>query len=206
MLKIIGRVTSGNVMKPLWLADEIGLEYEQIDLGGKFGGNDDPDYRAKNPMGLVPTIDDDGFIMWESNAITRYLAAKHAMGTLCPTDPQTRATAETWMDWKLTAINPMMFPIFWGLVRTKPEDRDQAAIDTAIERGIVLWGLLDKHLDGRGYIAGDELTMGDIPIGPQAFRWFELVKDRPAMPNLEAWYARLCKRPAYIKRCMNPLV
>ena len=206
MLKIFGRVTSGNVMKPLWLADEIGLQYEQIDLGGKFGGNDDPEYRAKNPMGLVPTIDDDGFIMWESNAITRYLAAKYAMGTLCPSDPQARATADTWMDWKLTAINPVMRSIFWGLVRTKPEDRDQGAIDTAIERGIELWGMLDKHLAGRDYIAGDTLTIGDIPLGPQAFRWFELVEDRPPMPHLEAWYKRLCARPAYIKRCMNPLV
>ncbi len=205
MLKIFGRVTSGNVMKPLWLADEIGLEYEQIDLGGKFGGNDDPEYRAKNPMGLVPTIDDDGFIMWESNAITRYLAAKYAMGTLCPSDPQARATADTWMDWKLTAINPVMRSIFWGLVRTKPEDRDQADIDAAIKQGIVFWGMLDTHLEGRDYIAGDTLTMGDIPIGPQAFRWFELVKDRPSMPNLEAWYKRLTERPAYIKRCMNPL-
>ena len=146
MLKIIGRVTSGNVMKPLWLAEEIGLEYEQINLGGAFGGNDAPEYRAKNPMGLVPTIDDDGFILWESNTITRYLAAKHAPGTLCPADPQTRAMAETWMDWKLTAINSVMFPIFWGLVRTKPEDRDQGAIDAAIERGITLWGILDLSL------------------------------------------------------------
>jgi glutathione S-transferase len=109
------------------------------------------------------------------------------------------------MDWKLTAINPMMRTIFWGLVRTKPEDRDQDGIDAAIKQGITLWGMLDRHLAGRDYIAGDALTMGDIPVGPQAFRWFELVKDRPSMPNLEAWYARLCARPAYIERCMNPL-
>ena len=99
MLTIIGRRTSGNVMKPLWAADEMGLEYEQVDLGGPFGGNDDPEYRAKNPMGLVPTLDDDGFTMWESNAITRYLSEKHGQGTLYPDDPQSRATADTWMDW-----------------------------------------------------------------------------------------------------------
>ncbi len=205
MLKIIGRVTSGNVMKPLWLADEIGLEYEQIDIGGPFGGNDTPEYLAMNPMGLVPTIDDDGFIMWESNAITRYLAAKHAKGTLYPDDPQARATADTWMDWKLNAVNPFMRAIFWGLVRTKPEDRNQDEIDAGIKQGCKFWGMLDTHLEGRDYIAGDQLTMGDIPLGPQAFRWFELVEDRPSMPNLEAWYQRLTERPAFRKRCMNPL-
>ena len=128
MLKIYGRRTSGNVMKPLWLADELGLEYEQIDIGGPFGGNDQPEYLAINPMGLVPTIDDDGFVMWESNAITRYLAAKYGQGTLWPDDPRARATAYTWMDWKLTAINAMMRPIFWGYVRTRPEDREMAEI------------------------------------------------------------------------------
>lgn len=206
MLKILGRRTSGNVMKPLWAADEMGLEYEQVDIGGPYGGNDDPDYRAMNPMGLVPTIIDDDFVMFESNAITRYLCAKHSVGELCPSDPHERAIAEQWMDWKLTAINPMMFPIFWGMVRTKPEDRDEAAIKASIERGCELWAMLDRHLEGRDYIAGDKLTMGDIPLGPQAHRWFELVKDRPAMPNFDAWYQRLSARPAYKKNCMNPLV
>ncbi|MGI9523260.1 MAG: glutathione S-transferase family protein [Hyphomicrobiaceae bacterium] len=205
MLKILGRRTSGNVMKALWAADELGLELEQVDVGGKFGGNDQPDYLAMNPMGLVPTIIDEGFIMWESNAITRYLCEKHSKGFLYPTDPQARATADTWMDWKLNAILPMMGPIFWGLIRTKPENRDMDAINAAIKQGHTLWAMLDRHLEDRNYIAGDGLTMGDIPLGPQAFRWFELVQDRPSMPNLEAWYKRLTERPAFRKNCMNPL-
>lgn len=205
MLKIIGRRTSGNVMKPLWLADELGLEYEQEDIGGAFGGNDTAEYLAMNPMGLVPTINDDGFIMWESNAITRYLAEKYGKGTLYPTDPHVRATADTWMDWKLNAVNPFMRSIFWGYVRTKPEDRNMDDIKAAIKQGCKFWAMLDTHLEGRNYIAGDDLTMGDIPVGPQAFRWFELVEDRPSMPNLEAWYQRLTERPAYRKNCMNPL-
>lgn len=205
MLKIIGRRTSGNVMKPLWLADELGLEYEQEDVGGAFGGNDTTDYLAMNPMGLVPTINDDGFIMWESNAITRYLAEKYGKGSLYPTDPHARATADTWMDWKLNAVNPFMRSIFWGYVRTKPEDRNMDDIKAAIKQGCKFWGMLDTHLEGRNYIAGDDLTMGDIPVGPQAFRWFELVEDRPSMPNLEAWYKRLTERPAFRKNCMNPL-
>ncbi|MBT5110448.1 MAG: glutathione S-transferase family protein [Rhodospirillaceae bacterium] len=205
MLKIIGRRTSGNVMKPLWAADEMGLEYEQVDLGGPFGGNDDPEYRAMNPMGLVPTIIDDGFVMWESNAITRYLSEKYGQGVLYPDDAQGRATADTWMDWQLTTVAKFMFPVFWGLVRTKPADRNMDQINAAIQEGIKFWAMLDNHLKDRDFIAGDRLTMGDIPVGPQAFRWFELVSDRPAMPHLEAWYQRLCDRPAFQKNCMNPL-
>ena len=207
MLKIIGRRTSGNVMKPLWAADEMDLEYEQVDVGGSFGGNDTPEYLAMNPMGLVPTLEDDGFTMFESNAITRYLSQKYGQGSLYPDDPHARATADSWMDWKLNAINPFMRPIFWGLIRTKPEDRDMDEIKASIEQGVKFWGMLDTHLKGRAYIAGDELTMGDIPVGPLAFRWFELVgeSDRPSMPNLEAWYQRLTERPAFRKNCMNPL-
>ena len=206
MLKILGRRTSGNVMKPLWLVDELGIAYEQFDIGGPFGGNDETQYRAKNPMGLVPTIVDEDFVLWESNTIVRYLAAKYSMGTLCPSDPRERALAEQWMDWKQTAVIPMMTPIFWGLVRTAPEDRNDSAIHAATERGYELWAMLDSHLDGRDYLMGDHLTMADIPLGPQAHRWFELVKERPSMPHFEAWYARLCARPAFKANCMIPLV
>ena len=205
MLKILGRRTSGNVMKPLWAADELGIEYEQVDVGGKFGGNDQPDYLAMNPMGLVPTIIDDGFVMWESNAITRYLCEKHARGTLWPEDPQVRASADTWMDWKLTAINPMMRLVFWGLVRTPPGERDQREIDAAVEQGVALWAMLDRHLDGRAFVAGSDFTMGDIPLGPQAHRWLNLVENRPPMPNLEAWYQRLTERPAFRRHVMIPI-
>lgn len=207
MLKIIGRRTSGNVMKPLWAADEMGLDYEQIDVGGKFGGNDTAEYLAMNPMGLVPTLQDGNFTMFESNAITRYLSEKFGRGSLYPEDPQARATADSWMDWKLNAINPVMRPIFWGLVRTAPEDRNMDEINAGIEQGVKFWGMLNTHLEGRNYIAGDDLTMGDIPVGPQAFRWFELVGEdqRPSMPHLEAWYQRLTERPAFRKNCMNPL-
>ena len=205
MLQILGRRTSGNVMKPLWAADELGIEYEQVDIGGKFGGNDQPDYLAKNPMGLVPTVVDDGFVLWESNAITRYLCEKHGRGSLYPEDRQVRATADSWMDWKLTAVNPMMRPIFWGLVRTGPEERDQGAIDAGIQEGLRLWAMLDRHLADRPWIAGDAFTMGDIPLGPQIHRWMKLVDSRPSMPNLEAWYERLTQRPAFRKHCMIPI-
>ncbi len=206
MLKVLGRQSSGNVMKVLWALEEIGLEYEQVDIGGKFGGNDKAEYLAINPMGLVPTlIEDDGFAMWESNSITRYLAGKHAAGTLSPSDPRVYASAEIWMDWQLAAIAPMIRPVFWGMVRTKPEDRDMDAINAGIKRGNQLWAMLDTHLEGRNYVAGDDLSIGDIPLGPMAHRFISLVKDRPATPNFDAWYQRLTERPAFQKICMNPL-
>ena len=205
MLRILGRRTSGNVMKPLWTADELGLEYEQSDVGGKFGGNREPGYLAMNPMGLVPTLIEDDFVLWESNAITRYLCEKYGRGSLHPADPGVRAVADTWMDWQQTACAPMMLPVFWGLVRTPEAERDHGRIKAGIERGYEVWGILDRHLEGRPFVAGDDFTMGDIPIGPQAHRWFNLVDERPSMPNLEAWYHRLTERPAFRKNVMIPI-
>ena len=205
MLKILGRRTSGNVMKPVWVLDELGLEYEREDVGGKFGGNREPGYLAMNPTGLVPTLVEDDFVLWESNAITRYLCEKYGHGSLFPADPRVRATADTWMDWQQTTCAPMMLPVFWGLVRTPEAERDHDRINAGIERGHEVWGMLDRHLEGRAFVAGDELTMGDIPIGPQAHRWFNLVDERPSMPNLEAWYQRLTERPAFRKNVMIPI-
>ena len=154
MLKIIGRRTSANVMKPLWAADELGLDYDRMDVGGKFGGNREPGYLAMNPMGLVPTLVEDDFTLWESNAITRYLCGKYGRGSLCPADPRVRAIADTWMDWQQTACAPMMFPVFWGLVRTPEAERDYDAINAGIERGLDVWGVLDRHLADRAFVAG----------------------------------------------------
>ena len=205
MLKILGRRTSGNVMKPLWAADELGLEYEREDIGGKFGGNREPAYLAMNPTGLVPTLVEDDFVLWESNAITRYLCEKYGHGSLFPANPRVRATADTWMDWQQTTCAPMMLPVFWGLVRTPEAERDYDRINAGIERGHEVWGMFDRHLEGRAFVAGDDFTMGDIPIGPQAHRWLNLVDDRPSMPNLEAWYQRLTERPAFRKNVMIPI-
>ena len=205
MLKIYGRRTSGNVMLPLWAAAEMGMPYEQIDVGGPFGGNDQPGYLAMNPNGLIPTIDDDGFLLWESGAVTRYLCARYGEGTLCPSDPQERALADQWMDWKQTTVMPMMTPIFIGYVRQSAKDRNNERIDRAIKRGYDIWSILDRHLDGRDYILGETFTMADIPLGPQIHRWKQLVEGGPEMKNLSAWYGRLQERPAFREHCMIPL-
>ncbi len=205
MLTILGRRTSANTMQPLWLADELGLEYEQVDVGGPFGGNDQPEYLELNPTGLIPTIIDDGFVLWESNAITRYLAAKYGADPLYPADLQTLALADQWMDFENNKIMPMMVPIFWGLVRTPAEERDMDSINKAITQVGKMWAMLDAHLEKHPFIAGNEFSIGDIPLGPQVHRWLELVPERPAMPNLQAWYQRLTQRPAFKAHCMNPL-
>jgi len=195
-------------MKVLWAADEMSLAYERSDVGGAFGGNDQPWYRAMNPNGVVPTIDDDGYVLWESNSIVRYLTAKHAAGTLWPTDPAARGEAERWMDWQLSTIQGGMTTLFWGLIRTPADKRDLAAIEAARTATASLWQRLDGHLANRPYVGGAAFTMGDIPAGCMAYRWMELPfrrDDLPPMPNLQAWYDRLLQRPAYRKNVAQPM-
>src|SRR5262249_15935258 len=127
MLKILGRKTSSNVQKVLWCCDEIGLAFERSDVGGTFGGNKTAEYLVLNPNGLVPTIDDDGFVLWESNPIVRYLAAKHAMGTLCPADLRKRADADRWMDWQQTVVAGAVGGVFPAVRRSAPDARGPPA-------------------------------------------------------------------------------
>ena len=205
-MKIWGRANSINVQKVLWAADECGVKYERTDVGGAFGGNDQKWYLDMNPNGVVPTIDDGGRVIWESNSCVRYLAAKYAAGTLWSNDPGQRSEAERWMDWQLSVISRGMGIIFWGLIRTPPDKRDMAAIDEAITDTGKLWARLDGHLADRPYVAGAHLTMGDIPAGCMAYRWFALDIARPDLKNLKAWYERLAKRPAYAKHIMIKMI
>jgi glutathione S-transferase len=205
-MKIWGRANSINVMKVLWAADECGVKYEREDVGGAFGGNDKPWYLKMNPNGVVPTIDDGGRIIWESNSCVRYLSAKYAAGSLWPNDPGERSEAERWMDWQLSTISEGMRIVFWGLVRTPADKRDMAAIGKAAKDLGGLWGRLDGWLEsGRKYVAGQRLTMGDIPAGCMVHRWYALPIERPALKNVQAWYERLTARPAYAKHVMAPL-
>ena len=205
MLKILGRANSINVQKALWAADECGLTYTRQDVGGAFGGNDQPWYRALNPNGVVPTIDDGGYILWESNSIVRYLAASYGPPGFWPADPKTRGHAERWMDWQLTTIQGGMTTMFWGLIRTPADKRDTGAIEAARLATAPLWARLDAHLAGNAYVAGDAFTIGDIPVGAMAYRWLNLPlrrDDMPDMPHLRAWYERLALRPAYRQHVM----
>ncbi len=205
MLKILGRNNSVNVIKVLWCAAELGLDFDRTNIGGAFGGNDQPEYLAKNPMGRVPTVEDGDLILWESQAIVRYLAATHGIGTLWPEDPGERALSDLWMDWYTAHLHPPMTTIFWGLVRTAEADRDNDAIAAAKVEAGKLWSVLDQHLEGRDFVNGEQLTIGDFPVGAAAFRYYSLVEERPHMPNLNKWYAALGERPAYCLHAMNPL-
>ena len=138
MIKVWGRNTSSNVQKVMWAIGEIGLPHQRIDVGGAFGKNREPAYLAINPNGLVPTLEEeDGFLLWESNTIVRYLAAKHKAGGLEPADLRTRALASKWMDWQLAVAGPAIFACFWGLIRTPADKRDHAAIEESKKKTTV---------------------------------------------------------------------
>ena len=205
MIKIWGRTDSSNVQKVLWCCGELGLEFERVDLGGKFGGNKENAYLAMNPNGLVPTIEDGSFILWESNSIMRYLNEKYGQEKLLPATPEGRADANRWMDWQLSALNPAMVPLFWNLIRTPEEKRDANVIKNALDSSTKAWRIVDRYLANRPYITGEALTLGDIPIGVWAYRWFNLPIERPPLGNLEAWYRRLCDRPPYQNHIMIPM-
>ncbi len=195
MLRVLGRISSVNVQKVVWCARELGLPFERVDVGGVFGGTDTPAYRAMNPNGLVPVIDDDGFVLWESNAIVRYLAAGHGEGGLWPIALKLRADADRWMDWQATELGPAMRDAFIQLVRTPAEKCDQARVDASTNASERLIAILDAHLAQREYVTGHAFTMGDIPVGVQVHRWLGMPVSRAHRPNVEAWYARLCARP-----------
>jgi glutathione S-transferase len=205
MLKLWGRLSSVNVQKVVWALDEIGAPYERIDAGGPFGVVDTPDFLRMNPNGLVPVIDDSGFVLWESNAIVRYLSARHAEGSLWPTDVQVRADADRWMDWQATAFQPALGPAFMNLVRTPEDKRDARAVEASRKKSESMAAILDAHLAGRAFLAGDAFTMGDIPVGCVLHRWFHLPFERTRRPNLDRYYDRLRERPATTQIFTLPL-
>ena len=205
MLKVWGRPNSINVQKVMWAIAELGLDIEHEVAGLQYGKVDEPWYKEMNPNSRVPTIDDDGLVLWESNVIVRYLAAKHGVGELMPDGIANRARAEMWMDWQQTTVHPSITPVFWGLVRTPEAERDNAAIEAGANAFRTTISILDSHLAGRDFILGDTLTVADIPLGCVTYRWYALPVEHGDFPNLRAWYDRLSQRPAYREHVMLPL-
>jgi glutathione S-transferase len=202
MIKIWGRNTSSNVQKVMWAIGEMKLPHQRIDVGGAFGKNNEAPYLAMNPNGLVPTLEEeDGFTLWESNSIVRYLAAKNAAKnadrTLEPVDLRTRARAQKWMDWQLSVMGPAITPVFWGLIRTPPEKRDANAIAAGKAKTVAAAKMLDEQLGKTAYLAGDTFSYGDIPVGIMVYRYVQLIPERPSMPNLDRWYAAISSRQAF---------
>ena len=198
MLKVWGRKTSINVQKVMWTVAELGLAHERVDAGGPFGGLDTEEFGKLNPNRLVPVIDDNGFVLWESNAIVRYLSAVYGREKLAAADERQRALADQWMEW----ANSMLYAdiiatCFLGLIRTPAQDRNVAAIEKAAKRAGERLAILDAQLAGRSYILGDQLTAADIGCGSLMYRYFTLDIARSRLGNVEAWYQRLTERKAY---------
>jgi glutathione S-transferase len=172
----------------------------------QYGIVNEPQFRQMNPNGLVPVIEDGGAVIWESNAVVRYLAAKYGKGTLWPEDPAARAQSDKWMDWCATVYWPPMREVFWGLIRTPPEKRNPELIETSRKKAAEILNILDAALANSDYIAGKQLTIGDIPLGTISWRWFGIDGlKRQSLPNVEAWFKRLSQREAFKKSVLLPL-
>jgi len=204
MLEVWGRKNSFNVQKVLWCCEELELSYRRYDFGGLFGGTGKDEYLARNPTGLVPTISDEGFTLWESNTIVRYLSAKYGTGSLWPEDPADRALADKWMDYQIGTLFPAFKDALIGLVRTPQEQRNPENIEASARATGEALAPLNAHLQDNEYVAGSSLTMGDIALGSLVYRWLRLDIDRPDLPALQAWYERLADRSAYQKTVMVP--
>lgn len=196
MLTIWGRISSINVQKAVWAAGEVGQTFERIDVGGAFGGTSGPAYRAKNPNGLVPVLEDGEVCIWESNSIVRYLAARYGAGWIWEEDPANRADSDRWMDWMISELQPALGPGFRMLLRTPPEQRDPRLIDDSIARTEALMAILDAHLASRSYLANERFGMADIAVAPGAHRWFNMPVARQPRPHVERWYEVVSARPA----------
>jgi len=205
MLTVWGRRSSFNLQKVMWLVGELGLPHQHIEVGGKFGGLDTPEFLAMNPHGRVPVLQDGATVVWESHTILRYLAARYGKPGFWSDDPATRSLAERWMDWAHTTLQPdFLIGVFWGFYRTPADKRDMPRVKAAIARSNRDLAQLDKQLEGRKFLLGDTLSLADIPAGTHLYRYYGLEIERPPLPNVERWYRELQERAPYRAHVMLP--
>jgi glutathione S-transferase len=204
---IWGRPNSVNVQKVLWCLAELDVAFERIDAGMQFGRNTESDYLAMNPTGRIPTLVEGDFVLWESNSIMRYLCLAHGpTSSIYPQQPRQRAAVDRWLDWTLSTVQPIERPVFWGLVRTPPAERDMVALQKAADAAAELWTVLDRQLATRRYIEGEVFTLADIALGAYARRWFGVEGVvKPNLPQLARWFAELERRPGFIRYIAPPL-
>ncbi len=203
MLEIWGRKYSSCVIPVMWAIGELELDHVLHESGGSFGGLDTAEFGRMNPNREIPTIRDNSLVLWESHAIVRYLAQSYGQGILWPLNPAERAVADQWMEWCNSRAFPAVFPLFWDTVRTAPEKRDMAAVAAKAEQAGILLRILDDRLAEVPFIAGDDFSMGDIPLGALIYRYFNVDVERPPLHNIKAWYERLRARSAYQHHVMN---
>ena len=200
MLKIYGYAQSINVRKVLWACEELGLAFEREDWGGSFRSTSESQFRALNPVGMVPVIDDAGTVVWESNTVVRYLAASRGRDDLLPGHAASRARVEQWMDWQGSDFNNSWRVCFQALVRRNPAFQDSAAIDASVDLFNRMVAIVDGELARTGaYIAGDHFTVADIAIGLSLHRWQSVPMPRPSFANVDRYMARLLERSGFIR-------
>ena len=205
MIRILGRHTSGNVQKVLFLLEEIGQKYVREDYGRQFKNTDTDAYRKLNPTMKVPTMVDGDVSSWESHTILRYLAAKYGRDRFWCEGPAERSGFERWMDWSQTTLQPdFLMGVFWGFNRTPEPQRNWPAIQAKVAACARHFRLLDRIIGDRRYLCGDSLALADIPVGTSLYRYFEIEIERPSVPNVERWYRRLQEHPAYQEHVMVP--
>ncbi|MGH1466382.1 MAG: glutathione S-transferase family protein [Cognatishimia sp.] len=205
MIEVLGRANSINVQKVMWCAHELSLEVVQRDIGGAFGGTGTPEFLAMNPNGQIPVLQDDGFTIWESNAIVRYLCTRYDLFGWRPRSPMQEGKANQWMDWYLSTLHPPMTTVFLQLIRTPSNEMDQQVLDAAFVRCCHYWSIVNQHLAANDYMLGEKICMADIPVGCSAYRWFSLDLMRPDMPHLNRWFETLCARQAFRTHVQLPL-
>jgi glutathione S-transferase len=202
MLTIWGRLNSHNVKKVAWFARELDLPHVRHDVGGQFGMSEA--YIAMNPNRLIPTIEDGDVVLWESNAILRYLASRYAPEAMWPADAAARAQCDKWMDWQFSFAEGQR-DAFWNLVRKQPEERDATALEKSVRLAGEAMLILDRALASQPWLSGDQFGVADVPMGVYAHSFFALPMERPDVPHVRIWYDRLRERPAYVETVMIPL-
>jgi glutathione S-transferase len=198
VIQILGKSSSINVRKVLWTCAELDLPFEREDWGSGFQSTNTPEFLAMNPNGMVPVIRDGDFVLWESNAIIRYLASRHGGLSLYPADAQLRAKTDQWIDWQASELNRSWSYAFLALVRQLPTHRDPAQIESSCASWAKNMDILDRQLQHTGhFVAGASFTLADIPIGLSVHRWFSTPWQRPDFPAVAAYYDRLNERPGF---------
>ncbi|MEM8860547.1 MAG: glutathione S-transferase family protein [Chloroflexota bacterium] len=202
MIKLYGRATSFNVLKVGWLLDDLELDYEHISVGGRFGGLDTTEYSELNPIRKVPTLVDHGRSIWESHTILRYLAATYGPNGFFPADPFERSVQERWMDWSQSVFQPAFIGVFWGYYRKPPSKRDIGFVNSNLDKCRFHLAALDNQLATTSFLAGNSLSVADIPAGSVLYRLTELGLDIQLPDHVARWYGRLKERAGYQKWVM----
>lgn len=197
MITVWGRRSSINVQKVLWALGETGVKFERETVGGSFGGNDTKEFKKLNPMGLVPVVKDGTLVLFESNAILRYVARRYGRGTILPRGYRALGLAERWVEWTQSTIAPSVGSVFMQKVRTAPDQADPKVIAQGTKQATAAFRLANRLLGKKPFVTGRHFTYGDIPLGAFYWRYRNLEIDRPPLPNLERWFEQLEERKAF---------